>query len=136
MSSASLALGLALAFALAPAAGAQLTELKKTDTLAGSGRLAMAANMVSVHYSGWLYAPRSERQQGAHIDSSGKGAPFSFKLGAGSVIKGWDEGVRGMRVGGKRTLIVPAHMAFGKAGRGSVPAGANLIFEIELVDVK
>lgn len=132
----SIVLGLALALALAPAAAAKLTELQKTDTLTGSGRLAMVGSTVVVHYAGWLYAPGADGQRGAHVDSSQKGAPFSFKLGAGSVIKGWDEGVRGMRVGGKRTLIVPAQLGFGKTGRGSVPAGANLIFEIELVEVK
>ena len=135
-----LLLGLAMALALSQAeavsANARPVELMQTDTLVGSGRLALPGNTVSVHYRAWLYAPAAPRQRGAGFDTSAGGAPFSFTLGAGRVIKGWDEGVRGMRVGGKRTLIVPSQMAFGKTGRAAVPPGANLIFDIELVAVK
>ena len=96
----------------------------------------MPGNTVAVHYGAWLYAPAAAGQRGAGFDSSAGGAPFTFTLGEGRVIKGWDQGLRGMRVGGKRTLVVPSEMAFGKVGQGAVPPGANLIFEIELVDVK
>lgn len=118
----------------APAPG---KALQKTDTKVGSGRMAVAGSTVTVHYTGWLYAPKAKAQHGARFDSTrDAGQPATFKLGAGAVIKGWDEGVRGMKAGGTRTLIVPAEMAFGDAGRGPVPPKANLIFDIELVDVK
>jgi FKBP-type peptidyl-prolyl cis-trans isomerase FkpA len=110
--------------------------LQKTDTVVGSGRLAMDGSTVTMHYTGWLFSPKSPKQHGSQFDSSTNGKGFSFKVGAGSVIKGWDEGVRGMKVGGKRTLIVPAEMAFGDKGLGPVPPKSNLIFDIELMDVK
>ena len=131
-----------LALALAPAQAApqrartQLTVLQKTDTLVGTGRLATVGSTVSVRYAAWLYAPGSARQRGAAVDTSAGAAPLTFTLGAGKVIKGWDEGVQGMRVGGKRTLAVPSALGFGKLGRGAVPPGANLVFDIELVAVK
>ena len=131
-----------LAFALAPAeaasqrAIAKLTTLQKTDTQVGSGRMATVGSTVSLHYAAWLYAPHGAHQRGTPVDSSVGAAPFTFKLGSGTAIKGWDEGVRGMRVGGKRTLAVPSAMGFGKAGRGSVPPGASLVFDIELLEVK
>jgi FKBP-type peptidyl-prolyl cis-trans isomerase FkpA len=131
-----LALMLAMVPAQAATSSAGPVALKTTDTLIGSGRLAIHGNTVAVHYGAWLYAPSAPKQRGAGFDTSARGAPFSFTLGAGRVIKGWDEGVRGMRVGGKRTLVVPSAMAFGQAGRGAVPPGANLIFDIDLVDVK
>jgi FKBP-type peptidyl-prolyl cis-trans isomerase FkpA len=121
----------------APAARpAAALKLQKIDTKPGSGKLAMNGSMVSIHYTGWLYAPKSSTLRGAKFDSSNNAKPFTFKLGAGAVIKGWDEGIKGMKVGGRRTLLVPAALAFGKEGLGAVPPGANLIFEVELVDVK
>jgi FKBP-type peptidyl-prolyl cis-trans isomerase len=86
---------------------------------------------VSVHYTGWL-------KNGKKFDSSvDSGEPFSFALGEGQVIKGWDEGVAGMKVGGARTLTIPANMAYGRSGAGGViPPNATLVFEIELVDVR
>lgn len=127
-------------FAAAPAGIAAPSKppltLQKIDTKPGTGKLAMSGNTVSIHYTGWLYAPKTSRLRGPQFDSSTSAAPFGFKLGAGTVIKGWDEGIRGMKVGGKRTLVVPAAMGFGKEGLGPVPPGANLIFDIELVDVK
>lgn len=130
-----LAFGHAPAGAAAPQAKPTLT-LQKIDTKPGNGKMAMTGSTVSIHYTGWLYAPKSSRLRGPQFDSSNEGAPFTFKLGAGAVIKGWDEGIRGMKVGGKRTLVVPAAMGFGKEGLGPVPGTANLIFDIELVDVK
>ena len=129
-------LALLLTLALLPAQAARPIALQKVDTVVGSGRLALQGNTVVVHYGAWLYAPRQPGQRGAPFDTVSGKESFSFKLGAGSVIPGWDEGLRGMRVGGKRRLIVPASLGFGKAGSGAVPPGANLIFEIELLDVK
>jgi FKBP-type peptidyl-prolyl cis-trans isomerase FkpA len=123
--------------ALTVAAGpAKLGELVKMDRSIGKGRLAASGDTVTIHYSGWLYAPKAKHQHGPQFDTSYDSEPFTFKLGAGTVIKGWEEGVRGMRVGGKRTLLVPASMGFGKEGLGPVPTGASLVFDIELMAVK
>ena len=101
------------------------------DLKAGTGAVAESGKTVSIHYTGWL-------TDGKKFDSSlDRGRPFSFRLGEGSVIKGWDEGVAGMKVGGKRQLKVPAASAYGDEGKGGVvPPNANLTFEIQLVDVK
>jgi FKBP-type peptidyl-prolyl cis-trans isomerase FkpA len=91
---------------------------------------------VVVNYTGWLYSPNAQLQHGAQFDSSIGREPFSFRLGAGQVIPGWDQGVQGMKVGGKRTLIVPAALGYGAQGAGPIPPNSNLIFEVELLDVK
>jgi len=138
------AVGMSLTFAVLPAMAASPSApivispkvLIKTDLVEGKGTLAMQGSTVTIHYTGWLYSPRNPKLRGNKFDSSLDGEPYTFKLGAGAVIKGWDEGVRGMRVGGKRQLIVPASMGFGKDGLGPVPSTANLLFEVELMDVK
>ena len=109
---------------------------QKIDTVAGSGKEAVAGATVVVHYTGWLYSPDAAAQHGAQFDSSSGRAPFSFALGGGQVIKGWDDGVQGMKVGGKRTLIIPASMGYGDGGAGPIPPNANLIFDVELLDVR
>jgi FKBP-type peptidyl-prolyl cis-trans isomerase FkpA len=119
----------------APAA-ANAAPLQKIDTLAGTGKEATAGATAVVNYTGWLYAPSAPQQHGAQFDSSVGREPFSFPLGAGRVIQGWDEGVKGMKVGGKRTLIVPASMGYGENGAGPIPPNADLIFEVELLDVR
>ena len=110
--------------------------LQKIDNKVGTGKEAVDGTNVTVHYSGFLYAPKAPMQHGAGFDTSIGRAPFSFPLGAGKVIKGWDQGVAGMKVGGKRTLIIPADLAYGARAVGPLPANANLIFEVELLDVK
>ena len=114
------------------------TELKKIDVKQGTGAEAVSGKPVVVHYTGWLYDPSKPDQKGAKFDSSrDRGQPFSFPLGGGRVIKGWDEGVAGMKVGGQRTLIIPPAMAYGERGAGGViPPNATLIFDVELIDVK
>jgi FKBP-type peptidyl-prolyl cis-trans isomerase len=114
------------------------TELKKTDVKQGTGAEAVSGKPVVVHYTGWLFDPAKSDQKGAKFDSSrDRGTPFSFPLGAGRVIKGWDEGVAGMKVGGQRTLIIPPAMAYGERGAGGViPPNATLIFDVELIEVK
>lgn len=109
--------------------------LKYTDTKAGDGAAARAGNKVSVHYTGWLY---NNGTKGAKFDSSvDRGQPFQFTLGAHQVIAGWDEGVAGMKVGGKRTLIIPPELGYGARGAGGViPPNATLIFDVELLDIK
>ena len=109
--------------------------LQYEDELLGQGPEAKAGQDVRVHYTGWLY---NNGVQGAKFDSSrDRNDPFAFSLGAGMVIRGWDEGVAGMKVGGKRTLIIPSALAYGKRGAGGViPPDADLIFDVELMDVK
>lgn len=115
-----------------------VTALKTTDTLLGSGALAANGKKLTVHYTGWLYDVRVANQKGPQFDSSVGKAPLNFTLGAGQVIKGWDQGFAGMKVGGKRTLLVPAALAYGASGAGGslIPANAALIFEVELLGVE
>jgi len=122
--------------ATAPAAAQPAPSVKKIDTVVGKGKVAEPGKTVTVHYTGWLYSPMAPKQHGQQFDSSVGGEPFSFPLGAGMVIKGWDQGVAGMKVGGKRTLIIPAELGYGARGAGPIPPNANLIFDVELLDVK
>jgi FKBP-type peptidyl-prolyl cis-trans isomerase FkpA len=118
--------------------GAKVTELQIVDEKPGTGAEAVAGKAVIVHYTGWLYEPGAVDGHGAKFDSSrDRGVPFGFVLGAGKVIKGWDEGVAGMKVGGRRTLVIPPGKAYGERGAGGViPPGATLLFDVELLDVK
>jgi FKBP-type peptidyl-prolyl cis-trans isomerase FkpA len=117
---------------------AKVMQLQKIDNKQGNGAEAVSGKAVVVHYTGWLYDPAAASQKGAKFDSSrDRQVPFSFVLGAGKVIRGWDEGVTGMKVGGQRTLIIPADMAYGSRGAGGViPPDATLIFDVELIEVK
>jgi FKBP-type peptidyl-prolyl cis-trans isomerase FkpA len=109
--------------------------LEYEDTVVGEGDLASKGNSVIVHYTGWLY---QDGIQGAKFDSSkDRGDPFVFNLGAGMVIRGWDEGVAGMRIGGTRVLIIPAALGYGARGAGGViPPNATLKFEVDLLGLK
>jgi FKBP-type peptidyl-prolyl cis-trans isomerase FkpA len=115
-----------------------ITELIKTDDVVGSGNEAMAGRQVTVHYTGWLYDQTKADHKGKKFDSSrDHGEPFAFGLGAGQVIRGWDEGVAGMKVGGRRTLTIPPQMGYGSRGAGNdIPPNATLLFEVELLDVR
>jgi FKBP-type peptidyl-prolyl cis-trans isomerase len=135
------------AHAQAPAAGAPsggskldatVKSLQKNDAKQGTGAEAVPGRTVVVHYTGWLYDPAQPGGKGKKFDSSrDRGEPFSFPLGAGRVIRGWDEGVAGMKVGGQRTLVIPPDMGYGARGAGGViPPNATLIFDVELLDVK
>jgi FKBP-type peptidyl-prolyl cis-trans isomerase FkpA len=119
------------------ARAADVSTLQVTDTQAGTGVEATPGRQVTVHYTGWLYDPSAPNQRGAKFDSSvDRGQPFEFRLGAAQVIQGWDEGVAGMKVGGKRTLVIPSGMAYGPNGAGGViPPGAALVFDVELLGV-
>jgi peptidylprolyl isomerase len=109
--------------------------LKITDTQAGTGASPKTGQTCVMHYTGWLY---QDGKKGAKFDSSvDRGQPFEFPIGTGRVIKGWDEGVASMKVGGKRTLIIPPELGYGARGAGGViPPNATLLFEVELLGVK
>jgi len=115
-----------------------INDLQKMDSVVGTGAEARAGMSVTVHYTGWLYEPNSADHKGRKFDSSlDRGQPFNFPLGAGRVIKGWDDGVAGMKVGGKRTLVIPAQMGYGARGAGNViPPNATLLFDVELLGVR
>jgi FKBP-type peptidyl-prolyl cis-trans isomerase FkpA len=108
--------------------------LQYQDTVEGAGEVATKGADVSVHYTGWLY---DNGEKGAKFDSSkDRGTPFGFPLGAGHVIRGWDEGVQGMKVGGTRVLVIPPELGYGARGAGGViPPNATLMFEVELLGV-
>jgi FKBP-type peptidyl-prolyl cis-trans isomerase FkpA len=127
----------ALATTVFMGASAGQTGLVKTDTEVGKGKEAVAGKTVEVHYTGWLHDPAAKDKRGKQFDSSRGRGPFSFPLGGGRVIKGWDEGVAGMKVGGKRTLVIPPELGYGARGAGGViPPNATLVFDVELLDVK
>ena len=129
---------LAALLVLSVAAGTALAAgLVKTDTVVGKGKEAASGRTVEVHYTGWLHDEAAKNKRGKQFDSSVGRGPFSFPLGAGRVIKGWDEGVAGMKVGGKRTLVIPPELGYGSRGAGGViPPNATLVFDVELLDVK
>lgn len=111
------------------------TGLQYEDTEVGTGALAAAGKTCVMHYTGWLW---TDGAKGSKFDSSrDHGSPFSFGLGQGQVIGGWDEGVAGMKVGGKRTLLIPPTLGYGARGAGGViPPNATLLFEVELLDLR
>jgi len=128
--------GLALIALIISACSPTESGLKITNLAEGDGAVATLGSQVSVHYTGWLYTPDSTGGKGTQFDSSvDRGQEFKFLLGFGQVIPGWDQGVEGMKVGGKRELIIPADLAYGSQERGAIPANSDLIFEVELFDV-
>jgi FKBP-type peptidyl-prolyl cis-trans isomerase FkpA len=118
--------------------GPPAEQLIVTDVKLGHGKEATSGATVRVNYTGWLYRPLARNGKGRQFDSSiGAGRePLEFPLGGGRVIKGWDQGVAGMKVGGKRTLIIPSELAYGPRSMGMIPANSALIFDVELLDVK
>ncbi len=133
-------------FALLAACGARtvtppppgVAALEITELNPGTGPRIAAAQTAVVNYTGWLYDPTATDKKGKEFDSSlTTGAPFRFKLGAGDVIKGWDQGVLGMQAGSRRRLIIPAELAYGDRGAGNViPPGATLVFDVELLAIE
>ncbi len=130
-----LLLGLGYLTPLASATTTLPSGLSFDDQKVGTGDIAASGKKVSVHYTGWL---NEKGSKGKKFDSSvDRGEAFDFQLGVGQVIKGWDEGVSGMKVGGKRTLMIPAKLAYGTQGAGAaIPPNADLIFEVELLGVQ
>jgi FKBP-type peptidyl-prolyl cis-trans isomerase FkpA len=121
-----------------PPGTSRITSLISEDDKIGEGDAAVAGRDVSVHYTGWIYDEARPEHKGREFDSSrDRNDPHVFRLGAGEVIKGWDEGVAGMKVGGRRTLTIPPDLAYGRGGQGElIPPDATLIFEVELIEVK
>ena len=114
----------------------QVKELTITDTVAGTGTAAAAGDTLLVTYTGWLYDASKPGNKGAQFDASAEGTGFTFVLGIGRVILGWDRGLVGMKVGGTRTLAIPYDLGYGKAGSApKIPGYAGLLFEIKLVSV-
>ena len=114
------------------------TELQKIDVVKGTGEGISQGQVAVVHYTGWLYEPGAPEQKGSKFDSSrDRGQPFPFVIGAGEVIRGWDEGVQGMQPGGQRRLVVPPALGYGEVGAQNViPPNATLIFDVELLAIE
>lgn len=114
-----------------------VASLIKTDTEIGTGAEATNGSLLEVHYTGWLYNHKADDLHGQKFDSSrDAGKPFTFQLGARQVIRGWELGVQGMKVGGKRTLQIPSYLGYSTAGSGMIPPNTHLVFDIELLSVK
>src|SRR5688572_7137964 len=118
---------------------ASITQLQKIDIVKGTGEGISAGQQAVVHYTGWIYEPSAPDHKGKQFDSSrAKGKPFRFTIGAGGVIKGWEEGVQGMQPGGQRQLVIPPDLAYGPtgAGDGVIPPNATLLFDVELLAIE
>lgn len=114
----------------------EVEELTVIDVVVGQGEPVTRGDTAVVHYTGWLYDPNADNRRGAQFDTSRGRDTFSFQLGANRVIEGWEEGVEGMRVGGRRHLFIPPELAYGESGAGGViPPNATLVFDVELVDI-
>jgi FKBP-type peptidyl-prolyl cis-trans isomerase len=111
-------------------------EFAQTDVRAGTGADAVPGRRLTVHYTGWLFDPARPEQKGSQFDSSAGRTPFQFTLGAGQVIRGWDQGFTGMKVGGLRHLVIPPELAYGASPPAGIPRDATLVFEVELLDVQ
>jgi FKBP-type peptidyl-prolyl cis-trans isomerase FkpA len=120
----------------APVSGAQALEI--VELRPGDGAAIASGQKAVVQYTGWLYQASAPDNKGKQFDSSlGTGQPFRFTVGGGEVIKGWDQGVAGMKIGGRRRLVIPADLAYGDSGAGGViPPGATLVFDVELVGIE
>lgn len=119
----------------APTAPSQFAPYSQTDLRVGTGTEAATGNTVGMLYTLWLYDSSKSEGKGLQLETSGT-SPFTFQLGAGGVIQGWERGVPGMRIGGQRRLVIPPDLAYGDTRKGSVPPNATLVFDIELVSVQ
>jgi FKBP-type peptidyl-prolyl cis-trans isomerase FkpA len=119
----------------APSAPSQFAPYSQTDLRVGTGEEALTGRTVGMHYTLWFYDSSKPENKGLQVETSAGGDPFSFQLGANQVIQGWERGVPGMRVGGRRRLTVPPELAYGETRSGVIPPNATLVFDIELVSV-
>jgi FKBP-type peptidyl-prolyl cis-trans isomerase FkpA len=119
-----------------PTSPSNYAPFNQTDLRLGSGDEAVTGKVLTVTYTGWLYDTSQISQKGATVDSSVGGDPFTFTLGAGSVIAGWDLGLVGMKAGGLRRLVIPPSLGYGQSRVGPIPPNTTLLFEVELLDVK
>lgn len=116
---------------------ADVATLQIIDVTVGTGATAAVGKRLTVHYTGWLYDENTADHHGKKFDSSrDRGTPYQFTPGVDAVIQGWQQGVPGMKVGGRRTLIIPSRLGYGSAGSGSIPGGSALVFDIELLGVQ
>ena len=114
-----------------------VSALQTIDITAGTGATAVVGRSVTVHYTGWLYSETAVDHKGEKFDSSvDRGAPYTTLIGVGAVIRGWDQGIPGMRVGGRRRLIIPSSLGYGAGGSGPIPGGSALVFDVELLNVQ
>ncbi len=118
-----------------PTAPSVNVPFSATDLRAGTGPEAITGKRLTVHYAGWLYDANQANNKGSLFDTSVNGQPYSFVLGAGAVIRGWDQGLVGLKVGGIRQLVIPPDLAYGAAGNPPIPPNATLLFEVELLEV-
>jgi FKBP-type peptidyl-prolyl cis-trans isomerase FkpA len=119
----------------APASPTTTAPFSQTDLLVGTGADALTGSTVTVNYTGWLYDATKTDNKGAQFDSSIGRTPFQFTLGTGQVIRGWDQGIPGMKVGGRRRLVIPPSLAYGSTRSGPIPPNATLVFDVEMVSI-
>ena len=119
-----------------PSKGEDVGSLQITDKVAGAGADAINGRLVTVHYTGWLYSSTAADHHGSQFDSSRGAIPYTFVLGSGTVIRGWDLGVLGMKAGGQRTLTIPSSLGYGPPGYSNIPGGSALVFDIELLEIR
>ena len=120
----------------APASPTITAPFAQTDLLLGTGADALTGNTLTVDYTGWLYDASKADQKGLQFDSSAGRTPFTFTLGSGQVIRGWDQGIPGMRIGGRRRLVIPPSLAYGDMRSGPIPPNATLVFDITLISIQ
>jgi FKBP-type peptidyl-prolyl cis-trans isomerase FkpA len=119
-----------------PTSPGVVVPFSQVDLRAGTGAEAVAGKLVTVNYTGWLYDPAKTDQKGMQFDTSASRGAFAFILGAGKVIKGWDQGLVAMKVGGLRRLVIPPALGYGSEPNGPIPPNSTLLFEVDLIDVQ
>lgn len=117
-------------------APSQFAPFSQVDLQVGTGATAMTGSTLTVNYTGWLYDSTKDDNKGVIFDTSAGAEPFTFVLGSGQIIRGWNQGLVGMKVGGRRQLVIPPSLAYGQARVSAIPPNSTLIFEIDLVDVR
>jgi len=120
----------------APASPTTSVPFSQTDVVVGVGGDALTGATLTVNYTGWLYDAAKADKKGLQFDSSIGKTPFTFTLGSGQVIKGWDQGIPGMRVGGRRRLVIPPSLAYGNTRTGLIPSNSTLVFDVDLLSIQ